>query len=45
MYRDLLIIILIAVILVLLIPLTADILTVEKAFTPDNLVKMDIVYR
>lgn len=45
MYRNLLMIILIAIILVLLIPLTADIFSIEKAFTPDNLVRMDVVTR
>ncbi|SHG58938.1 hypothetical protein SAMN02745221_00555 [Thermosyntropha lipolytica DSM 11003] len=45
MYKNLIVIILMAVILALLIPLTADIFSIEKAFTPDNLVRMDIVAR
>ncbi|MGR6836176.1 hypothetical protein [Syntrophomonas erecta] len=45
MARSLVTIVLIAVILALLIPITTDIFINQPAFTPDNLVQLDVVFK
>lgn len=45
MVRNLLLVILVAIIFSLLLPVTARFYATEQAFTPDNLVKVDISYR
>ncbi len=42
MQRNLVIIILMAVILTLLVPLTTDFFSIERAFTYDNLIQVNI---
>ncbi len=42
MPRNLVIIILMAVILTLLVPLTTDFFSIERAFTHDNLIQINI---
>lgn len=45
MSRNLFIIILVAAVFALLVPMVNQIFSTEWAFTPDNLVKVDIVSR
>lgn len=45
MVRNLLLVILVAMIFTLLLPITAKFYATEQAFTPDNLVQVDSVYR
>ncbi len=45
MGRNLLLVVLVAIIFTLLIPITSQYYANEQAFTPDNLVKLELDYK